>query len=157
MPYLDDTSQKVQKSIKGFLRKFDPCGTKFEIIFIDKTTKLKNVFNFKDKGSHLMRNNVVYKLECSCGANYIGETERNLYARMDEPTITKVTGSSLSAVGQHLADNSDHTVHFENPVILGCSPHRYKLLIKEAIYIQEHQPSLNVQVEAKKLLVFNVQ
>ena len=154
LPYLDATSLKVQKSIKGFLRKFDPLGTKFKIIFIDKCTKLENIFKFKDNGPQLMRNNVVYKLDCSCGASYIGQTERNLYSRMDEHA--KVVGSSISTVGQHLVDNPGHTVDVKNPAILGWSPYKHKLLLKEALYIQEHQPSLNVQVEAKKLLIFNV-
>ena len=100
-----------------------------------------------------MHNNVVYKLVCSCGAIYIGETERNLAVRLEEHA--KVTGSNLSAVGLHLAAHPDHTVDMTEPGILGSSNYRSKLLIKEALYIQEHRPILNIQVDAKKLCVFN--
>ena len=68
----------------------------------------------------------------------------------------KTTGALLTAVGQHLAENPDHTVDFDNLEILGCSPYIHKRAIKEALYIQMHNPSLNVQTETKKLYLFNV-
>ena len=74
--------------------------------------------------------------------------------RMEEHART--SGSGLSAVGEHLKANPDHTVDFQSPDILGASPYRSKLLIKEALYIQQYQPSLNEQVFSKKLFIFNV-
>ena len=154
LPYLEGTSSKVQKTIRGFLTKFDPAGTRFKVIFLDNCTKLEDIFRFKDQGPELMRSNVVYHLTCSCNAQYIGETERNLCDRLAEHS--KTTGKGLSAVGEHLRDNPSHTVDFQNPKILGGSQYHSKLLIKEALFIQEHSPSLNIQVIARKLHVFNI-
>ena len=154
LPYLEGTSLKVQKTIRGFLRKFDPNETRIKLVFVDKVTYVEDFFSFKDKGPSIMRNNVVYHLKCDCGAQYIGETERNLIDRMEEHA--KVSGAGLSAVGEHLKANPDHTVNFQSPDILGASPYRSKLLIKEALYIQQYQPSLNEQMFSKKLFIFNI-
>ena len=138
------------------IRKFDPeaKGTKLNLIFVDKCTQLQNIFKFKDMGPHMMRSNVVYLVTCNCGATYIGETERNLCVRMKEHAKTE--GSALTAVGQHLADNPDHVVNTHQPFVLGAARYHHQLLIKEALYIQEYKPDLNIQVEARKLHVFNV-
>ena len=154
LPYIEGASQKVQKTIRGFLAKYDPTGTKLKLIFLDNCSYLGDSFNFKDKGPLLMRSGVVYQLSCSCGAQYIGETERNLVDRMEEHAKTE--GAGLSAVGEHLKANPDHSVDFQSPKVLGSSPYHYKLLIKEALYIQQHNPILNTQVWSKKLYVFNV-
>ena len=76
--------------------------------------------------------------------------------RLSDILCTKILGASLSAVGEHLKADPDHTVNFQSPDILGASPYRSKLLIKEALYIQQHQPSLNEQMFSKKLFIFNI-
>ena len=50
----------------------------------------------------------------------------------------------------------DHTVDFDNPDILGYCTNTYKRRIKEALFIKDFDPQLNVQTETKKLFVFNV-
>ena len=150
LPYIEGTSSKVQKTLRGFLQKFDPTGTKFKLIFLDNCTKIGDLFPFK--GPLLMRSCIVYHLTCSCGAEYIGQTERNLVDRMLEHGKTQ--GANLTAVGEHLLDNPDHTVDFANPKVLGSSQYQSKLLIKEAIYIQDKKPVLNSQIYSKKLFVF---
>ena len=63
--------------------------------------------------------NCVYHIKCSCGASYVGHTERNVYLRMAENS--KTSGVNLSTVGRHLSENPDHTVDFEPPDVLGYS------------------------------------
>ena len=154
LPFLKETSLKIKKTIFGFLKKIDPEQKKFKIIFIDKCTKVRSCFRIKDKLPIKFKSNCVYKIKCSCGHTYIGHTARNVYLRMEDHS--KITGSLLTSVGQHLAENPDHTVDFNNPEILGCSPYVQKRLIKEALYIQTHNPELNIQTETKKLYLFNV-
>jgi len=43
---------------------------------------IKSLFNNKDKNIH--RSKVIYKGDCSCGVDYIGETVRNLAVRIAE-------------------------------------------------------------------------
>ena len=154
LPFIKETSVKIKKSILGFLKRIDPNQKKVKVVFIDKCTKVRSFFRIKDKMPLKFKSNCIYKISCSCNGSYVGHTARNAYSRMEDHA--KTTGSCLSAVGQHLLENPDHTVDFENPEILGCSPYYNKRVIKEALYIQKFNPTLNVQTETKKLLLFNV-
>ena len=127
---------------------------KFKIIFIDKCTKVKDCFHFKDRTPDYLRSNCVYHITCSCGMSYVGQTERNIKIRMDEHS--KTSGANLSAVGRHLSENPDHTVDFGEPKVLGYCTYKRKRLIKESLFIQELNPELNIQAETKRLFLFNV-
>ena len=67
------------------------------------TRKLQSWFSVKDRQALLNRFNIVYKLTCSCGASYIGQTQRNLENRIEEHRT-----SLSSAVCRHLQANPDH-------------------------------------------------
>jgi len=47
-------------------------------------SKISQLFTIKDHQPTLLRLGVVYKLTCSCGEAYIGETIRNLKIRLRE-------------------------------------------------------------------------
>jgi len=51
---------------------------------VHQTNKLKQQFHLKDSKRFLFRSNIVYKLMCSCGSVYTGETRRNLIKRLEE-------------------------------------------------------------------------
>ena len=101
-----------------------------------------------------MRSNVVYRVTCTCGAKYIGQTRRNIYTRMEEHA--KTSGSGLTAVGQHISENAGHTVNTDDPDILACSPYFSTLILKESLFIQKEDPSLNVQRDTRCLYLFKV-
>ena len=101
-----------------------------------------------------MRANVIYKIACSCGQMYIGETRRNVYTRMAEHA--KTSGTNINVVGQHPADNHGHSANTANPDVLVNSSYNFKRKIKEALFIQSIKPELNKLVEHKKLFLFNI-
>jgi len=76
--------------------------------------KLKKYFTYKDKQNHLRRSSVVYKLTCTCGSNYIGQTRRNLITRINEHQFDQ-----RSEVCKHLLANPTHRFNFKQPEILG--------------------------------------
>ena len=47
--------------------------------------------------AHLERSNVAYKLKCSCGHSYIGQTQRNLKFRLDEHNPLKSNHQATDA------------------------------------------------------------
>ena len=57
----------------------------------------------------LLGSNVVYRLNCSCGSFYIGQTRRNLVKRLHE-----LQTSLNSEVCNHLQSNPNHRVDFNN-------------------------------------------
>ena len=102
-----------------------------------------------------MRHCVVYKINCSCGKCYIGETERNLTTRLTEHS--KTTGK-LTTVGEHLRDNSTHKFDFEKVEILGQTD-SFRIKYLESLFIQKFASSgklINEADSSKPLNLFNI-
>ena len=113
-------------------------------------TSLVQKLHFKDPQPQLLRSNVVYRLNCSCGSFCIGQTRRHLVKRLDEHQT-----SLNSEVCNHLQSNPNHRVDFNNPQILNSSPDKSKLLILESLCIQQLKPSLNLDSKSFPLRLFN--
>ena len=73
---------------------------------MEETFNIGKYFTYKDKQSVLRRSNVVYKITCSCGDSYIGQTKTNLEFRIKEhkPGLSK----NDTDVSEHLIENPDH-------------------------------------------------
>ena len=125
-----------------------------KFVFIHNTFKLGNLFSHKDKQATLRRSNVVYKLNCSCGGGYIGQTKRNLTSRLKERHPGSKTGTQTD-VTKHLLENPSHVINFNEPEILTTANHPRELLIKETLLIQQQLPSINVDKSSTPLFVFN--
>ena len=72
LPYCE-TNEKLSHHFMEKLTKFTNNEYRFMIIW--KTRKIQSIFKLKDK--NLYPSCVVYRGTCSCGDNYIGETELN--------------------------------------------------------------------------------
>ena len=83
---------------------------------------------------------LIYHIKCKdCNDTYIGETGRNMLTRFKEHTSRKGTNS---AIKEHL-EEKNHTCTLEEVKILEREDDWYRRKVKEAIFIQRHQPSLN--------------
>ena len=98
--------------------------------------------------AHLGRSNVAYKVKCSCGHSYIGQTQRNLKFRLDEHNPKKSNHQATDVV-KHLYTYPDHFMDFKNP------DNYRELLIKETLLTQEQQPEFNVDNFSTPLYLFN--
>ena len=132
---------------KRFLSKMnsftdDQCA----FIIIWRTKNIKSLFNLKDKVDHV--SNVIYHGECSCGEEYIGETDRNVKIRWKEHT--KPTHNSNPS--KHLNENIMH--EFKWKVIKIAPRNTIKRKILEAFFISRYKPKLNNQVEMRQLILF---
>ena len=78
---------------------------------IDTTWNIGHNFRLKDQQKTLMKYGVVYKLTCSCGSSYIGQTRRNLINRLKEHS-----SSDKSEVCRHLSS----CFQFYCMIILSC-------------------------------------
>ena len=67
---------KIRNELKPFLHKH--TDDKASLYIVDALSKIGENFHFKDKQPLLMKSGIVYKLTCSCGSTYIGQTRRNL-------------------------------------------------------------------------------
>jgi len=76
LPYLREISYQVHREMQRLVHRY--AIMPFQFHFIHETRKLKKSFTYKDKQNHLRCSSIVYKLTCTCGSNYIGQTRRNL-------------------------------------------------------------------------------
>ena len=129
---------KNKKLSKTFIEKLNKF-TNFNFIFIIlwQTRQIKTLFNNKDKNTH--RSKVVYKGDCSCCVDYIGETVRNLAVRIAEHSNPAHT----SEPAKHLRENPSHAFTWR---VLSSAQTFHKRRIVERLMIQQFRPSLNKQV-----------
>ena len=109
--------------------------------------EIGKLFPFKDniKETH-MQSLVVYKIRCAtCGAEYIGKTERILAHRIKEHNNAK----SDSAIQMHKKEHPTHEIDATNSEILDKADNNFKLMLKEMLHINKLKPLLNTQHAAK--------
>jgi len=139
LPYLGETSLQLEKELRNFFRKH--LKELAHLCLIHKTHTIGEYF--KDKQAHLEWCNVVYKLKCSCGHSYNGQTKRNLKFRLDEHNPSKSNHQATDVV-KHLYTYPGHFIDFKNPEILASTFNYCELLIKETLLIQEQRPKIDV-------------
>jgi len=149
LPYLGSISNNIRQELSSFTRHKAVVNVKLRCF--QSTRKLQSWFSVTDRQALLNRCNVVYKLTCSCGASYIGETQRNLKNRIEEHRT-----SLSSSICRHLQANPDHRVDFHNPEVIGSDNNWRRLQILESLLIQEHKPELNANIPSMPLCIFNL-
>ena len=95
--------KKKKYASKHFIKKFESFANhRYRIAIKWITRKAKSLFKVKNKNLH--PSSVIYMGKCSCGKQYIGETERNVEKRSSEhnnPTV-KIEPA------RHLSNNISH-------------------------------------------------
>ena len=100
----------------------------------------------KDKNPHPACK--VYEGICSCSANYIGETKRNVETRWNEHE----NPNKDSEPAKHLRKFPDHK--FDWKILLTASVNAKLCKILESSMIALKQPSLNEQLDLDQLILF---
>ncbi|XP_045535026.1 uncharacterized protein LOC123721196 [Papilio machaon] len=79
----------------------------------------------------------VYKINCSCGSSYIGQTKRTITSRIKEHIrAVKNNDPQKSAIAEHLLDPStNHWIELHSPQVLSTERHYIPRLVREAIEI----------------------
>ena len=152
LPYIGNASVHLEKELQSFYRR--KLGNKVRLVVFHSTFGIGNKFRYKDKQPVLHRNIVVYKLNCSCGASYIGQTRRNLIFRLQEHNPQTRTNHQTD-VTSHLLENPSHSIKFDQPEVLATANNLRELLIKETWLIHEHNSSINSDESSTPLHLFN--
>ena len=74
LPYIGDMSHQIEKEIRQYL--FKKLSQKSKFVMVHETTTIDQKFRYKDRQTLLHSSGVVYKLNCSCGQSYIGQTKK---------------------------------------------------------------------------------
>ena len=141
IPYIGKPSMRFQRRMRHSFK-----GMGIDVTAAYSTTKVAEYFSLKSRPSPVFKSNVVYRFKCSCDRNisYIGESRRQLFARISE----HCKDNNNSAVFDHIL-NCDQCQNAKNladqfEILLNCTP--YNILSAEAMLIAKHGPSLNTQL-----------
>lgn len=83
----------------------------------------------------------VYKIDCSCGSSYIGQTKRHISTRVKEH-IKAVKNNDVhkSAIAEHLLESgANHWIELHNPKVLSTERHYIPRMVREAIEISKYR------------------
>ena len=118
------------KDIRRVCRKFN-----IRVVFKSGQTLRSMLTKVKDTLPLGKQSNVVYRIPCSCGQVYIGETKRRLETRLKEHRDACERGMmEKSAVAEHAWENH-HPIDWEETTVLDRGRGQ-ELLLKEALHIQ---------------------
>ena len=137
--------EKSKTSSKNFLKKFHKITNDlFEIKIKWITKKLRNLFRLKSKNPHL--SGAICKGMCVYKENYMDETKRNVEIRWEEHSDIK----RISEPSGHLK-----IIHTFTWKVLMTAPINDRVTKNlEASFMVLSRPSLNEQIDSKKLLQF---
>ena len=125
LPFLGVLSVQICNELKSFLHKH--TDDKASVYIVDALSEIGENFRFTDKQPLRMKLGIVYKLSCSYGSTYIGQTRRNLLSGIKEHATLE-----NSEVCKHLLQNPTHRVDFNTHTILGSENNTAGLLILES-------------------------
>ena len=115
----------------NFLLKFN-----IRVVFKSGQTLRSMLTKVKDTLPLGKQSNVVYRIPCSCGQVYIGETKRRLETRLKEHRDACERGMmEKSAVAEHAWENH-HPIDWEETTVLDRGRGQ-ELLLKEALHISQ--------------------
>ena len=126
IPYVAGMSEDIRR----VCRKFN-----IRVVFKSGRTLRSMLTKVKDTLPLGKQSNVVYRIPCSCGQVYIGETKRRLETRLKEHRDACERGMmEKSAVAEHAWENH-HPIDWEETTVLDRGRGQ-ELLLKEALHIQ---------------------
>ena len=134
LPYIEGVSEDV----KWVCRKFG-----MKVVFRSGQSLRSMLTKVKDPLMIEKQAKVVYRVPCSCGEAYIGETVRRLETKVKEHRDACQKGAlEKSALAEHAWMNH-HPIKWEEVSVIDRARTAKELLVKEAIHIQLNHPSLN--------------
>jgi len=133
LPYIHGVTYKIAKILrkKNIITHFSAPGTIRQ--------GLRSVKDDIDK--HQLKG--VYKIDCSCGKSYIGETGHSLQTRLKEHGADiRNERSRTSALVEH-SSKTKHHICLESASIIAREEQHQRRKIREALEIIKHPHNLN--------------
>jgi hypothetical protein len=133
LPYIRGVTDKIAKILKRkeIITSFKPL-----ITIRQRMKSVKDpIDQHQGKG--------IYKISCSCGKCYIGETGRSFQVRIKEHEADiRNERTRTSALAEH-SFKTKHHVCLEDTKILAKEDHYYKRRLREALEIIKHPNNMN--------------
>ena len=125
--------------IKGLSENLERLCHQLDIKFVFKSNRtLRSLLTkVKTKTRKEKIKGVVYRIGCSCGKTYIGETGRNLDIRLKEHKRAVKMDNQNNGIAVHV-NKTLHDIEWNNAEILEQESNWTKRKVKEALHIKEH-------------------
>ena len=139
LPYIGHPSFNFKKRLISIYKKFD-----IDVKVVFKSFKVGNYFSLKSKTPLGLRARIIYQYNCTCDRtkSYIGKTKRHLATRSKEH-FTRPS-AILEHVNHCKICKQSSSIH--NFSVLDTGKNDFELYIKEALYIKNRNPKLNIQL-----------
>ena len=138
------SNERFVKTFVSNLNSFTDEKCKFNVV--RNTRKVQSLFPLKDKVNRYSC--VIYRGDCSCDQNYIGETVRKAEIRWNEHEDK----NSKYEPAKHLKENS--TLKFRWTIISKVPENFCKCRVLEVYFIKTICPTLNEQLDNDILTLF---
>ena len=152
VPFQGRKGESIIKSLNNTLKRTLPENAECRVV--QTGTKLSQFFNIKDRIDEKHRSNFIYHHECQnrkCDEDYIGETKR----RRENRTGEHSGKDKNSEIFKHSCSTKHPKAKDKNFKILATNyENRRKRKLAEAMFIRDLKPSLNIQRDSYKLILF---
>ena len=127
IPYIAGVSEDIRRACRKY---------NIKVVFKSGRTPRSMLTKVKDALPPEKQSKVVYRIPCSCGKTYIGETVRRLETRTKEHKDACRKGmTEKSALAEHAWENH-HPIRWEETSVVDRARRQGELLLKEALHIQ---------------------
>lgn len=139
--------------VKGLFEKLkSTCNSEFTLVGKGDKNLRKTVFSrLKDKTPTMQQSNVVYRVICSCGAGYVGQTKQKLCKRIyQHKHAINVNDIDHSALVKHAVEHK-HVPKWDEVKIIDREVNLKRRLVLEMIHIRKTQNCMNKQQDSVML------
>jgi hypothetical protein len=115
MPYIQGLSEQITRHVKQTLK------NNVRVVFSNDNSVRKHLMRVKPKMKPLLKN-CIYKVTCSCGAVYIGQTRRALMRRIrehirDMEKEQNVYNKNHNQIAHHVQTNN-HVINLKDIIVI---------------------------------------
>lgn len=151
IPYIQGLSQQIRKILKT---------DRIDVVFYNTYTLGQLYTNTKSIIPTGMQSGLIYRLQCDCGASYVGQTKQYLKERVKQHqySINRIKknlplAGNQTGVTQHIGANPEHTIDWGGVRILDREQNYHRRLVKEAIHIYKTVDSINLNEDIDQHVV----
>lgn len=134
LPYVRGLSESIEKSC---------ANLNIKTVFTAKRTLRSLLTRVKSKPDKERVKGVVYKIDCSCGSTYIGETGRTLDTRVKEHKRAVRMDHTNNGIAVH-ANSTLHDIRWDSAEVIEQENNWLKRRYKEALQIRAAKETMNL-------------
>lgn len=143
VPYVQGAFERIKKTFN-----------KYNITVVGRGDHNLKKFVFskvKDQVPKSLQSHLIYRIKCSCGLVYIGQTLQYLEKRISNHQYhIRIKDNKHSALCDHVI-NTEHVVNWDDVEIIHRENRQHKRDVLEMIYIKKTPNTINKQIECKFL------